>query len=177
MLALRAEIYILRNNGDNTATCTFLVRDPGPDKVLPSVKDGRGTRSFRYLEKTMSNVFHNEQNAGHYVRIGGESFARNGQGGKAISCDLNRLIMWDRVLTQDELLRVMMKDPTTFRVGTANGVPDNTVFSFDIAPGELPPGWNTIKVKNIGQGVYWCCLDYHHLELIPRPVGTCVLFR
>ena len=409
--------WTVRNNGDNTATCTFLVRDPGPDKVLPSVKDGRGTRSFRYLEKTMSNVFHNEQNAGHYVRIGGESFARNGQGGKAISCDLNRLIMWDRVLTQDELLRVMMKDSTTFRVGvedgsdgefglpeetpaaydadrapwrempkslsaanptltlsftprgvdvpklahvlrvkaaagaagtttlalaingnrinptrtlaagdeaswdiksntfvnaantitltrtggtasslsfdmlelggswtvgkddgknsefsvegvmptpcvfypgdwnfagcqrgmpnsnnnvnqvifrfwvsealakygyrysgrvmgqnannvssivatygytekqwpfaaflndeatprwttgTANGVPDNTVYSFDIAPGELTPGWNTIKVKDIGQGVYWCCLDYHHLELIPRPVGTYVLFR
>ena len=61
--------------------------------------------------------------------------------------------------------------------GTANGVPDNTVYSFDIAPGELTPGWNTIKVKDIGQGVYWCCLDYHHLELIPRPVGTYVLFR
>ena len=42
--------------------------------------------------------------------------------------------------------------------GTANGVPDNTVYSFDIAPGELTPGWNTIKVKDIGQGVYWCCL-------------------
>ena len=28
----------------------------------------------------------------------------------------------------------------------------------DIAPGELTPGWNTIKVKDIGQGVYWCCL-------------------
>ena len=61
--------------------------------------------------------------------------------------------------------------------GTANGVPDNTVYSFDIAPGELNPGWNTIKVKDIGQGIYWCCLDYHHLEIIPRPVGTYVLFR
>ena len=410
--------WTLQNNGDNTATCTFLVRDPGPDKVLGNVKDGRGTRSFRYLEKTMSNVFHNEQqNAGQYLRIGGESHYRNSQGGKAISCDLNRLIMWNRVLTQDELLRVMMKDSTTFRVGvedgsdgefglpeetpaaydadrapwrempksvsaanptltlsftprgvdvpklahvlrvkaaagaagtttlalaingnrinptrtlaagdeaswdiksntfvnaantitltrtggtasslsfdmlelggswtvgkddgknsefsvegvmptpcvfypgdwnfascqrgmpnsnnnvnqvifrfwvsealakygyrysgrvviqgandvsaivstygytqnqwpfaaflndeatprwttgTVNGVPDNTVYSFDIAPGELNPGWNTIKVKDIGQGIYWCCLDYHHLEIIPRPVGTYVLFR
>ena len=129
--------WTVRNNGDNTATCTFLVRDPGPDKVLPNVKDGRGTRSFRYLEKTMSNVFHNEQNAGHYVRIGGESFARNGQGGKAISCDLNRLIMWNRVLTQDELLRVMMKDSTTFRVGVEDGsdgefgVPEETPAAYE----------------------------------------------
>ena len=34
------------------------------------------------------------------------------QVGKAISCDLNRLIMWNRVLTQDELLRVMAEAGT-----------------------------------------------------------------
>ena len=409
--------WTIKDNGDNTATCTFLVRDPDPDKVLSSVKDGRTTRGYIYATKTMNNVFYNEANANKSLHLGGENNQRNTYGGKAISCDANRLVMWNRVLSKDELLRVMMKDSTTFRIGvedgangefglpdetppsydadraawrempkcisagnpaltlsftprgtdvpklahvlrvkaaagdagtttlalaingnrigqsrtlaagdnaswdiksntfvnaantitltrtggtaaslsfdmlelggswtvgtdnkwssefsveaamptpcvyypgdwnfagcqrgmpnsndnvnqvilrfwvsealakygyrysgrvviqgandvssivstygytekqwpfaaflndeetprwttgTENGVPDNTVFSFDIAPGELNPGWNTIKVKDIGHGSYWCGLDYHHLELIPRPVGTMVIFR
>lgn len=113
--------WTLRDNGDHTATWTCTVRDPDPDKVLNATMDGRCSRGFLTASGTLTDVFHNEARAGAHFRLGGESNARNREGGKSISCDINRLAIWKRVLTQDEIYRAFMADSTTFRIGVGDG--------------------------------------------------------
>ena len=51
-------------------------------------------------------------------------------------------------------------------------------YSFDIAPGELKPGWNVITHRNDVMGApCWVCWDFHRLNLVPIPSGTMVILR
>ena len=61
---------------------------------------------------------------------------------------------------------------------STGGMKMTSPYSFDIAPGELKPGWNVITHRNDVTGaVCWVCWDFHRLNLVPIPSGTMMILR
>ena len=72
-------------------------------------------------------------------------------------------------------LAVYMNDQMIF---DTPGSPDLTPIDVTFAPGELQPGWNTIRWFAYGPGgARWVCIDFHRLEVIDRPHGTMFLLK
>ena len=61
---------------------------------------------------------------------------------------------------------------------STGGMKMTSPYSFDVAPGELKPGWNVITHRNDVTGaVCWVCWDFHRLTLVPIPSGTMMIIR
>ena len=72
-------------------------------------------------------------------------------------------------------LAVYMNDQMIF---DTLGSPDLTPIDVTFAPGELQPGWNTIRWFAYGPGgSRWVCIDFHKLEVIDRPHATMLLVK
>ena len=64
------------------------------------------------------------------------------------------------------------------RTFSTSGMKAASPYSFDIAPGELKPGWDVITHRNDVTGApCWLCWDFHRLNLVPIPSGTMVILR
>lgn len=72
-------------------------------------------------------------------------------------------------------LTVYMNEEPVF---TTKGSPNGTRIDVTFEPGELHPGWNTVRWCGSGAGQYWVCMDFHKLEIADRPPeGTILLLR
>lgn len=126
--------YSLRDNGDKTANwiMAYSERDMGAQGV--------------YVESgTFRNAFTNEWPAGtQSLLIGGEYIGRWSQGGtdtagggKAFNGSIQRIAVWSRALSEDEIREAFVQTPPIFRVGTENssadefGLADETGDAFD----------------------------------------------
>ena len=67
-----------------------------------------------------------------------------------------------------------LNDVQKFSTG---GLPDNTPYSFTVAPGELKAGWNVINHRNDAGATCWMCWDFFKLEFVPNPDGTIMIMR
>lgn len=71
-------------------------------------------------------------------------------------------------------LTVCMNEREIFKTA---GSPNGTRVDYTFEPGELQPGWNTVRWTAHGAGQYWVCMDFHRLEVIDRPNGTILFLR
>ena len=69
---------------------------------------------------------------------------------------------------------VYLNDVQKFSTG---GLPDNTPYSFTIAPGELKAGWNVIRHCNDAGATCWMCWDFFKFEFELIPSGTMMIVR
>ena len=61
---------------------------------------------------------------------------------------------------------------------STGGMRMTSPYSFNVAPGEIKPGWNVITHRNDVTGATcWVCWDFHRLTLVPNPSGTIMIIR
>ena len=61
---------------------------------------------------------------------------------------------------------------------STGGMRMTSPYSFNVAPGEIKPGWNVITHRNDVTGATcWVCWDFHRLNLVPIPSGTIMIMR
>lgn len=110
--------YSLRDNGDKTADwiMAYSERDTGAQGVY--VESGR-----------FHNAFTNDWASGTQpILIGGEYLGgwnlgntHSDGGGKAFNGGIQRIAVWSRALSEDEIREAFVQTPPLFRVGTENG--------------------------------------------------------
>lgn len=118
----------LRDTGDGGAEAFFMIRDPDAPKA---VNDGKGyTTKGVVFERiplsAKSGAFMNEANAKSFIRIGGEEIGyvgkKNGSNTrKCFAGDIQRIVMWDRALTTNELVEAALQTSSLFKIGYEDG--------------------------------------------------------
>lgn len=117
----------LRDTGDGGAEAFFMIRDPDAPNAANSAKEYM-TKGVVFERKTLSagsGAFMNEANAGRFIRIGGEDIGRVGTKGsntkKSFAGDIQRIVMWDRALTTNELIEAALQTSSLFKIGYEDG--------------------------------------------------------
>lgn len=113
--------YSLRDNGDKTADWIMAYSERDTGAVGVYVETG-----------TFQNAFTNEWPSGtRPLLIGGEYLGGWSQGGtdttgggKAFNGSIQRIAVWSRALSEDEIREAFVQSPPMFRVGTENGSAD-----------------------------------------------------
>lgn len=119
----------LKDTGNGGAEALFVVHDAGRDSVYTGNADdviGRVPWNFKTYKTSKtagSGCFTNEVNHVTSIKIGAETpGSRVFRGAnKGFAGDLQRVVMWDRALTEDELKEVIAGENQLFRIGVEDG--------------------------------------------------------
>lgn len=110
--------YSIRDNGDKTA-----------DWIMAYSEKNTGAKGVCVESGTFHNAFTNDWPTGtRPLRIGGEDLGGWGEGGtydthsgKGFNGCIQRIAVWSRALSRDEIREAFVQTPPIFRVGTENG--------------------------------------------------------
>ena len=118
----------LKDTGDGGAKGIIVVCDSGNDKAYGAIKDQLWKPKFQAVEKLTleagSGAFTNEAMHATDIKIGAEvpgSRVLSGGANKGFAGDLQRIIMWDRALTETELIAAIRQPAQLFKVGLEDG--------------------------------------------------------
>lgn len=115
----------LRDTGDGGAEAFFMIRDPDAPEGTPAESREYVTKGVVFERKTLaagSGAFANEAKARAFLRIGGEEIGMiGGNAKKSFAGDIQRLVMWDRALTTNELVEAALQTSSLFKIGYEDG--------------------------------------------------------
>ena len=121
----------LRNTGDGGAEAVFMIRDPDMTNAVKGHVEAKTnmTKGVIFERKTCaagSGAFMNEAKANRFIRIGGEDIGTVGSKGgsnarKCFAGDIQRIVMWDRALTTNELVEAALQTSSLFKIGYEDG--------------------------------------------------------
>lgn len=114
--------YTVKDNGNETADWSILVREADP-ATNPHSK--HPTTGLRYAAGGIGSsdkpAFKKGAVQNAYFRLAARGEWRDTGWSIGPSCDISRLVVWNRALSRDELERVLMCDSSAFRIGVENG--------------------------------------------------------
>ena len=118
----------LKDNGNGSASATFVISDFGNDRSYDNIAKVPFKANFMTVEQksnaTSTGSFTNEAKHATYIKIGAEapgSRVLSGGANKGFAGDLQRVVMWDRALTEDELIAAIRQPAQLFKVGLEDG--------------------------------------------------------
>lgn len=119
--------YSLRDTGDGGAEVVFMVRKPDAPNAVESssVYKTKGVYFERRVMPAGSGAFSNETKSGKFIRIGGEDIGNKGGRDsnvkKSFVGDIQRIVMWDRALSSNELVEAALETSSLFKIGYDDG--------------------------------------------------------
>ncbi len=112
----------LRDTGDGGAEIFFMIRDPDAPEGASADYKTKGVVFERQTVAAGSDVFANEANAQKWIRIGGEDIGMvTSNAKKCFAGDIQRVVMWDRALTTNELVEAALQTSSLFKIGYEDG--------------------------------------------------------
>ena len=118
---------VLKDTGDGGAEAFFAVHDEGLDKVYTdSTKVSRKPQNFQFETRRLAagtGAFVHEAKHKPELTIGAEMIGYRGYraANKGFAGDVQRIVMWDRALSKDELVEAICQPAPSIRLGIEDG--------------------------------------------------------
>ena len=118
---------VLKDTGDGGAEAFYAVHDEGLDQVYAAAPAGlRKPQNFRFFTNRLaagSGAFTNETKHITRLTIGAEKIGDRGYraANKGFAGDVQRIVMWDRALSSNELVEAICQPAPSIRLGIEDG--------------------------------------------------------